>query len=278
MKLNRTKVKNKLAAKHYGSIRRGIAAMYSVDQILDAWFALHREDAESQTTVTTVEARQWVRVNAHLQNTDKLDNALARLYADGWVLGTDIGLYRVAKALGVKKAPTAKQLTNAVGTNWNTWTPGNKSAAALTRPSGGLQKLLRQRGVKIQGMGQTTLDRIGTKLADGLAQGLTRKEIAKMLMSVVNDPERAVIIAGTEMSSAVVQSNLAIYKDAGVEMIQWLVSDPCDECDDNYNQSPIGIDEEWRSGDAPVHPNCECDEAPYVVDTGQWAEVYGLDE
>lgn len=275
MRFNRTYIKNKQASKHYGSIRKGIEAMYSVEQILDSWFALHLEQADVQTTVTTQEARQWVRVHAELQNTEKLNNALGRLYADGWVLGADIAAYRVGKKLGIKKETKTQLVTRAVGTDWRKWKPGNRAAAQLLKPSNGLKKLLDARGAKISEMGSTTLNRIGTKLADGLAKGLTRKEIARTLYSVIADPERAVVIAGTEMANAVVQSNMAEYRDMGVEMLEWLVSDPCDECDDNYQQSPISIDDEWRNGDAPVHPNCECDVAPYTVDTQGWAEVYG---
>lgn len=252
--------------------------MYSVDQILDAWFDIHREDAEKQTTMTTQEARQWVLINAELKNTEILKNALGRLYADGWVLGTDIGLYKIARAVGVRKSPSPKQLSNALAINWNKWTPGNKSAALLLKPPGALSAILQKRNVKIAGMGKTTLDRIGTKLADGLNAGLSRKQMAISLEDIIEDAERAVIIAGTEMSYAVVQSNLQVYEDSGVEMLEWLVADPCPLCEDNYNQSPISIGESWRQGDPPVHPNCECDVAPYVVDTGQWVEVYGIDE
>lgn len=278
MRLNRLKVKTKLTAKHYRSIRNGVASMYSINQILDAWYSVHLESAEVQTLITTKDARQWVRINAELKNTEKLNNALGRLYADGWVLGVDIGLYKVAKSSGIRKSPTRRQLQNALEIDWDEWTPGNRSASLLLRPTGGLARLLNNRGIKIQEMGRTTLDRIGTRLADGLLAGLSRSQIARTLEDVIEDPERAVIIAGTEMSNAVVLSNLEIYEDSGVEMLEWLVADPCELCEDNYNQSPIRIDEEWRHGEPPVHPNCECDIAPYVVDTGQWVEVYGMGE
>jgi hypothetical protein len=68
-----------------------------------------------------------------------------------------------------------------------------------------------------------------------------------------------------------VQASRDLYAESGVEQVQWLVADPCDECQENLDQSPIGIDEEWINGDPPVHPNCMCDIAPYVVDTGLWA-------
>jgi hypothetical protein len=54
-----------------------------------------------------------------------------------------------------------------------------------------------------------------------------------------------------------------------VELVEWLVADPCDICEENESVSPIGIGETFPSGDTepPAHPNCVCDIAPYVADT-----------
>lgn len=272
MKPNRTRLKIQFAVRHARAIRQGLADMYSIDQILDAWYSLHHPDAEHQTTVSTQMTRDWVRLNAILQDTEKLNNALGRLYADAWVMGIDISNYEIARAVGLKKAAASKkELQRALTIDWNRWRPGNRAAANLVSPPNGLKRLLQGRGVKIKGMGDTTLNRIGTALANGLNQGLSRKDMAKQLEDIVQDPERALSIAGTEMSGAVVQASLDSYSDMGVEEIEWLAADPCDDCQDNLDQSPIGINDEWRNGDPPVHPNCMCDIAPYVVDTGMWA-------
>ena len=90
--------------------------------------------------------------------------------------------------------------------------------------------------------------------------GITNGDI----LAYTLDPQQALVIAQTEMSRAVVQSELSDYRDSGVEMVEWLVADPCDDCAANEDASPIGIDESWPSGDAPVHPNCMCDIAPYM--------------
>jgi hypothetical protein len=48
-------------------------------------------------------------------------------------------------------------------------------------------------------------------------------------------------------------------------MVEWLVAEGCDLCEENADASPIGIDEEFPSGDTepPAHPNCMCALAPY---------------
>ena len=90
---------------------------------------------------------------------------------------------------------------------------------------------------------------------------------AILIDELIDDPVRALTIAQTETSYAVVQSSLDLYAESGVEMVEYLVADPCDLCSENEAQSPQPIGESWPNGEPPVHPNCMCDIAPYVVDT-----------
>lgn len=282
MKPNRKRLKVRLAARHARSIRLGIRELVDVEEILDRWFGLQspidRSDINDPYNIPGSMGRDWARMNIPIRNTERLQNALGRLYADAYVLAEDITAYEIARAIGLRKvAPSKKDLARALRMNWSKWTPGNRAAAALLEPPGALRRLLQTRGVRIRGMSQTTLDRIGTGLAEALRMGLTRQEASRLINGVIDDSARSLMIAGTEMTYAVVQSNKELYRESGVEMVEWLVADPCDECQENYDQSPIPIGEEWRNGDPPVHPNCMCDVAPYVVDTLQWAEVYGED-
>lgn len=280
MKPNRKRLKVRFAARHARSIRLGIRELVDVNEILDRWFGLQSpissSDHNDPFQISGQMGRDWARMNIPIRDTERLNNALGRLYADAYVLGTDLATYDVARTVGVTKAaPSRKELSRALQMNWNRWTPGNRAAAALLDPPGGLRGLLQQRGVKIRGLSNTTLDRIGTGLAEGLRQGFTRQEASRLINGILDDSARSLMIAGTEMTYAVTQSSRQLYRESGVEMVEWLVADPCDECQQNYDQSPIQIGEEWINGDPPVHPNCMCDVAPYVVDTQQWAEVYG---
>lgn len=272
MKPNRKRLESKLVARHAPSIRAGLEALFNSEQILDAWYSLHHPiDNPNENMPAVVQsnmARSWLRTQFTPKDRTILNNALARLYADAWVFGRQLTLYDLARKVGMRKAtPSRDDLAQALQTNWNNWKPGNAAAAALLKPPGGLQTLLSRRGVTIQGISNTTLDRIGTALAEGLEQGLSRSDIADDIDGIIDDSERALMIAGTEMRSAVVESSMDLYRDSGVEMVEWLVADPCDLCQENADQSPIGIDEQWINGQPPVHPNCRCDVAPYVVDT-----------
>jgi hypothetical protein len=280
MKPNRKRLKTRFAARHARSVRLGIRQLVDVDEILDRWFGLQspidRSDMNHPYDLPGWMGRDWARMNIPIRNTERLNEALGRIYADAFILGRDITAYEIARAIGLRKAaPSKRDLQRALRINWNNWTPGNRAAAALLDPPNGLQRLLQRRGVKIRGMSRTTLDRIGTGLAEGLRQGLTRQEASRLINGILDDSERSLMIAGTEMAYATVQASKDLYRESGVEMVEWLVADPCDDCQENYDQSPIPIGEEWRNGDPPVHPNCMCDIAPYVVDTVSWAEVYG---
>jgi hypothetical protein len=276
MKPNRQRIETSLAVRHVRSIRLAIRGMFNVQQILDAWFSLHdpidNRDENNPNNITASQGRSWAKVQVQVQNTQRLNEALARVYADGWALGNQLSTYDIARKVLPKAAPSKKQLLNSLNTNWSKWKPGNRAASLLVSPPNGLKRLLEQRNVKIQGMTNTALDRIGTALAEGLLEGSTRRQIALDLSDIVDDASRALTIAGTEMRSAVVNASMDLYQESGVEKVQWLVAEPCDLCMENLEQSPIGIDEDWINGPPPVHPNCMCDISPYVVDTGLFAE------
>ena len=282
MKPNRARIKTRFAIRHARSVRLGIRDLIDIEEVLTRWFGLYDpigdQDQNNPVKITGNQARDWARMNIPIKSTERLENALARIYADAYILGEDITAYELARLLRITKAvPSKKQLARARGIDWSKWSPGNRAAAALVRPPNGLRRLLERRGVTIRGLSRTTVDRLGTRLADALQQGLSRRATAKLLDEVLNDAERALAIAGTEMTYAVTQASKDLYRESGVEMVEWLVADPCDDCQENYDQSPIPIGEEWRNGEPPVHPNCMCDIAPYVVDTVSWAEVYGED-
>ena len=235
----------RIAAKNADKIRAAFAVAIDSEAIAQSFAETHPAGGE----VTPQMARDWAQIHITVDK-KPLVNTLRRLYAEGWVTGDLAARYTLAH-LTRNKAIDAPP----VGVvNWDTWTPGNQAASALLSPKGGLQTLLDKAQITIDGISKTKLDRIGTVLSDALAQGLTPQSVSIMVDQVVNDPAQALMIAQTEMSRAVVEAELAQYADSGVEMVEWLVADPCDDCQENLDASPISIDEDWPNGDAPVHP------------------------
>jgi len=154
--------------------------------------------------------------------------------------------------------------------DWSTWTPGMSPAAALVRPPKGLKRLLDSRRITISDdVIHTKLDRIGTSLATGLSRGYTPQETAKLINEVINDPQHALVIAKTETTRAVSVATRQEYERANVEQVEWLVAEGCEDCQENADASPIGIDETFPTGDSepPAHPNCLCAIAPVFDDS-----------
>ena len=266
--------KVRLAARRAALIRQALRESINISAVQEEWASAH----PNPETMTTEQARQWARTNVRLDS-EPLMAALRTIYLESYLLGEDIAMNSIAKAK-INKAPTKQQLQRAVGINWDTWRAGNRAAALLVSKPRGLSTLLDGRNLTIQGINRTSLDRIGTRLANALAQGLPPSEVD--LSDFFDDSERALAIAQTEMSRAVATASRQLYEESGVELVEWIVADPCDLCQENADVSPIRIDDTFPSGDTepPAHPNCVCDISPYVVDTrdiGEDALSYILD-
>lgn len=256
----------RLASKHATKIRNAMKASLDFNAITDDFFSTY----QGVTQVTTEEGRAWAKIHIRIDN-EPLLKVLRFAYADGYAIGQVSATAKYARAVGFTKAgkPNGKTMLQAMAVNWDTWKPGNRAAALLLQPPRGLASLLDSRMVTIHTIARTSWDRLGVKLADGLSKGLSKEKMAKSLLDVIADPERAQMIAVTEMARATSIANRDLYETSGVEYVEWLLAEGCDECKQNAEASPLPIDATFPSGDSepPAHPNCMCDLAPYVVDT-----------
>ena len=254
--------KTRLAARRAKLIRDALRSSINVNAVVDDFFAMG-----FTASTTTEEARAYAKIHIR-PDSKEMFNALQTIYVDSYTLGQDIAMSAIAKAK-INKAPSKADLQRAMGINWDTWKPGNRAAANLIKPPRGLSDLLDRRGVTIQNVNRTTIDRIGTILGRALAKGETPASVREELEDLLDDSDRALTIAQTEMSSAVSVASRELYEESGAELVEWIVADPCDLCQENADVSPIGIGDVFPSGDTepPAHPNCVCDIAPYVVDT-----------
>jgi len=180
------------------------------------------------------------------------------------VLGTDVA----SELLGAN-----------VVTDWSTWTAGNRAASALLERPAGLVQLLTRSNIVIQDMNKVTYQNLGNALSRALDQGMTAKQTAREIVTELANPSRALMISLTETRRAVSAASNDKYKEAGVEQIEWLTADPCDDCSENEAESPIDFGTDFGSGDPypPAHPNCRCVIAPVVSTNfnGPMAEYLG---
>jgi len=241
-------------------IREAIRASIDPGKIIDAFL----QDFPPGSEVTPQQARDWAQIHI-VPNNSKLVDALSRVYATGWQFGQDYAVTTIARAK-LQKSPDPS-----IVVDWSKWKPGDSTAALLVRPKGGLARLLGRRNITINGISNTTLNRIGTVLARGIEEGATARSIAYDLMEegirdIADDPIRAMTIANTEMARAVSVATVDGYKEYGVEKMEWLSLDPCDACEGNSEAGPIAVGEEFPSGDTepPAHPNCRCTVLPVI--------------
>jgi hypothetical protein len=204
-------------------------------------------------------ARDFAQANLKLDMAG-LRTALDAAYGDAYVTGllvsaqqTGVGM---VAGLGETLIPTDAA---GWGTFWDSWAPGNIGASDLLS-DGGLADLLAQTDTTISGIEGTTLDRLGNLLADGVASGDSVDAIAASMGDLIDDPDRASLIANTETARAVSNASMDGYATAGIEQVDWLVSPgACQECLDYFTGSP------YLLGDAPAqpaHPGCRCSLSP----------------
>jgi hypothetical protein len=262
------------SAKLAGPLRDSIEAQVNIDEIIRQWNLSYREGSE----VTKAEARAWAKVNIVVDNTE-LNKGLGIIYAIGWVFGRDVATSAYAHARLNKAAPTDEQLNGLLNIDWANWKPGNNPGALLAAPPGGLKNLLQRRGLDLQGLTNTLLNRIGTHLADALMSGASDTMLGKVLQTVVGDPERALTIANTSMASAMSVSTRETYQEFGLAKMRWLALEPCSTCSGNGAMGPVTPGEavfKNVQGDnitePPAHPNCRCALSP-VIDLDQFKYV-----
>lgn len=182
-------------------------------------------------------------------NGSVLKSAFKQVYGSGWAFG---------------EADANDVLNTSVGFDWDTWQAGNETAAALVDAPRGLRTMLDKRGIVLKGIEDTSIERIGSSLAMSLSEGLGAEDTANAIDYVIDDPARAMVIARTETTRALVESNLSSYKDGGITEVTWVVADPinCVCVDLDGMTAPIG--EEFADGitQPPAHPNCVCTLSP----------------
>lgn len=105
-----------------------------------------------------------------------------------------------------------------------------------------------------------TRDMLRSTVREALAEGWSAQETAKAVReSAAFGTTRAETIARTEIAIADVQGTITGWRASGLVAGKRFDAAPdcCDECQD-LDGEIVGLDEEFRDGDPPVHPRCRC--------------------
>jgi SPP1 gp7 family putative phage head morphogenesis protein len=119
---------------------------------------------------------------------------------------------------------------------------------------GGLADLLAARDIWIKGIGETTVNAIGNRIAQGLAIGEGVPSISAGIRDYLGNSDRADMIATTEVARAQNEGQSQELQGQGFGGWEWMAYDgACDECMDNDGQTFT-----WDDPVPPAHPNCRC--------------------
>jgi hypothetical protein len=277
-------VKAQLIINGAAKIRAALAQSINAKAIVAGYMEIHPVVTDSPAR-DRAQARAWAIMTVNTKN-DPLRQALRGIYATLYAFGLNEGKELMARALRSNKGAISARLNHSHAQlltatipidskfvmDWSAWKPGNEAAALLLDPPGGLAKLLD--GIDIKSLVNTTLDQLGTQLADGLRVGATPTQIARSIQDSVTSSSRSLTISLTEGSRAAIEANRQSFVEQGVEQWEWSVNDPEDEdCLENDGEV-VDIGEDFPSGDAqpPVHPNCQCSIKPSMPDMSEFAD------
>jgi SPP1 gp7 family putative phage head morphogenesis protein len=181
-------------------------------------------------------------------------------WAEAYVLGA------VAASEWLEKTRIANKADD-IEINWDKWRPGDTATALRITPTEGFSKYLRTVNADsyFKNFNKETVENLGTALSNAITLGLDAESAAVMIGKHVANPSRALTIAITEQNRAMSFSTIQRYQAAGLQKMEWAVSDPCDICAKNDGQV-IQIGQTFASGDAqpPAHPHCRCVLLPVI--------------
>lgn len=117
----------------------------------------------------------------------------------------------------------------------------------------------------------STREELRDLIVKAFEQGTGQADLEKEIMdSFLFSPERAEIIARTEVAQAHIQGTIQGWKVsnlvAGYEWVLGSEHDVPDECDDNADAGMVAIGKQFPSGEMgpPAHPFCICALSPVL--------------
>jgi SPP1 gp7 family putative phage head morphogenesis protein len=249
------KADGRLAAKNAVKIRAALRQVADFKRV----FSKYQETMPQPTdnpTQDRVRARSWIMLNVYI-NDEPLRLAVTRAWQEAFILG------EVAADEWLRKTREANKADD-IEVNWDTWKPGDVDTALNIK---NFEKYLAKVNADsyFKTFNKETIVNLGTALSDSIAAGLDAESAAVMIGRHVASPGRALTIAITEQNRAMSFSSIERYKEAGLQKMEWAVSDPCDICAKNDGQV-ILIGQTFASGDQqpPAHPHCRCVLLPVI--------------
>ncbi len=155
--------------------------------------------------------------------------------------------------------------------DWGAWEPGDAEAAQrLYSGARGLQDLLDRDGITtIKSIAANRMNDLAGELEEAVAEGWSADKLADRIRDMLRRPDRAEMIATTEIARVISTASLERYQAAGIEYVAWDTAydrDVCKTCRENEDAGPIRIGQLFPGGRIapPQHPHCRCAPQPVM--------------
>jgi hypothetical protein len=248
-------------------VRGELRGAIDTRKLAETWAALHPPGLpavpDAALAAFTDRARKPIE--------DAYQRVLPKAATEGWVLGQ-----QAARAMA--HAPAAKSLAkdetveaDFPPVDWAGWEPGDYEAA-LQVADGGLEYLLGQQGIAIKSIAASRLEELGNVLAEFVASESASRpllpddlppeysvgSLADALEGVLDNPERAMMVAHTEIARASSAASMDVFSLLKVGRVR--VSTAADKrvCPRCAAAEAAGPQPLTAVATVPLHPLCRC--------------------
>ncbi len=252
-----------LVKHHVKKVRKALAAQVSPPAVAASFAALAGPAAVAGAAAL---AGLAVSFGATLSiSMGALQVAILGVWADSWLAGAKSGRDSLDEH-GIR-VPSEDPLDQAIDkVDWDKWTPG-KAPPAWDLP--GFEDVSQELGQLITGISETTREEI-VKTVKVFVDGRVAHvpwgpsdvaELAREIESCVNDANRAMLIARTEVNRAMTQGAQDLFRRAGIAWFDLVTHpDACPICVAIREANPHPVSD--QADTPPIHPNCRCSTAP----------------
>ena len=241
-----------------GLVREAVSGSIDTEKLAEAWQALHPKDVTK--AINPVLSAFLGRAGQAIQRA--LAPVLTRLTTEAWVLGNRSALAAVDSLADV---------------DWGGWKPGD-AAAAEQIAGPGLRQLLAEQGIRIKSIADSRLEELSQVLEDTLRSDEIRRQpgteplppflsvgdLAGRLRTVLDNPDRAELVAQAEIARAQASAARQVYAETGRTEVEVSSAEDDNVCPVCKAAVKVGAHPLGTEPLVPLHPRCRCAELPVL--------------
>lgn len=244
---------------HYtAEIRSALTGAIDTTKLAEAWGALY----PGTLGKAVPPALSAFLHRASQAVTRALTRVLTRLWTEAWVLGQR----------------SAEALSGGGTVEWGDWKPGDYRAAEVIAGPG-LRQLLDASGIRIKSIADSRVEELADVLERTLASDETKRQplpaplepslsvgdLARQLRDVLDRPDRAELVAHTEIARAQSEASRTVYAETGVSEVEISTAEDAKVCPVCEAAQELGAHPLGAPPMVPLHPRCRCAELPVLA-------------